>query len=75
MADNTNNIDNQEYIISQYSNSPTIKSILDYFSIDIATDKDIASFLQNIMDIDTANGVGLDVYPEQHRFMTERVLP
>nr|DAI60696.1 MAG TPA: Protein of unknown function (DUF2612) [Caudoviricetes sp.] len=60
-TDNKNNIDNQEYIISQYSNSPTIKSILNYFSDDISTNEDISSFLKNIMDIDTANGVGLDV--------------
>lgn len=60
-TDNTNNIDNQEYIISQYSNSPTIKSILNYFSVDIAADEDIATFLKNIMDLETANGVGLDV--------------
>lgn len=43
-TDNKNNIDNQEYMISQYSNSPTIKSILNYFSDDISTNEDISSF-------------------------------
>lgn len=51
----------QEYIQSQYGNSPTIKTILENFGDVINPDADINVFYQNIMDIDSANGIGLDV--------------
>lgn len=51
----------QEYIISQYANSPHICGILDNFRKTIMADGDIGVFYKNIMDIDTANGKGLNV--------------
>lgn len=54
--------DVQEYIQSQYSNSPTIKQILLSLADNINPDADIDVFYQNIMNIDSANGVGLDIW-------------
>ena len=54
--------DKQEYIQSQYSNSPTIKKILNDFRDAILPDVDIDTFYKNIMDIDTASGIGLDIW-------------
>lgn len=55
-------LDNQEYIQSQYGNSPTIKKLLYAFKGRISPDSDIDVFYENIMDIDTATGYGLDVW-------------
>lgn len=55
-------LDKQEYIQSQYSDSPTIKKLLDNFRGVILLDGDIDVFYENIMDLDTATGVGLDVW-------------
>lgn len=55
-------LDNQEYIQSQYSNSPTIKKLLYYFSQRILPDTDIETLYRNIIDIDTAKGIGLDYW-------------
>lgn len=54
--------DVQEYIQSQYSNSPTMKQILLSLADNINPDADIDVFYQNIMNIDSANGVGLDIW-------------
>lgn len=54
--------DVQEYIQSQYSNSPTMKQILLNLTDNINPDADIDVFYQNIMNIDSANGVGLDIW-------------
>ena len=54
--------DVQEYIQSQYSNSPTMKQILLSLADNINPDADIDIFYQNIMNIDSANGVGLDIW-------------
>lgn len=54
--------DVQEYIQSQYSNSPTIKQILLSLADNINPDADIDVFYQNIINIDSANGVGLDIW-------------
>lgn len=54
--------DVQEYIQSQYSNSPTMKQILLNLAYNINPDADIDVFYQNIMNIDSANGVGLDIW-------------
>lgn len=54
--------DVQEYIQSQYSNSPTIKQILLSLADNINPDADIDVFYQNIMNIDSANGIGLDIW-------------
>lgn len=54
--------DVQEYIQSQYSNSPTMKQILLSLADNINPNADIDVFYQNIMNIDSANGVGLDIW-------------
>lgn len=54
--------DVQEYIQSQYSNSPTMKQILLSLADNINPDADIDVFYRNIMNIDSANGVGLDIW-------------
>lgn len=55
-------IDKQEYIQSQYSNSPTIKQILNDFRDYIRPETDIQTIYDNIINIDTAQGVGLDYW-------------
>ena len=55
-------IDKQEYIQSQYGNSPTIKKILNYFRDYIKPEADIQTIYNNIINIDTAQGIGLDYW-------------
>ncbi len=55
-------VDNQEYVISQYGSSPTIKQLLYDFKININPNVDIDLFYKNIMNIFTAKGIGLDVW-------------
>ena len=52
---------NDEYIQSQYSNSPTIKQLLNDFKDNINPNNDINEFYENIMDVDSAIGIGLDI--------------
>lgn len=59
---NNDTCDTQEYIQSQYGNSPTIKKLLWAFRGHIRPDVDIEQFYKNIMDIDTATGKGLDIW-------------
>lgn len=59
---NNETCDTQEYIQSQYGNSPTIKKLLWAFRGHIRPDVDIQEFYKNIMDIDTATGKGLDIW-------------
>ena len=54
-------IDKQEYIQSQYGNSPTIKKILNDFRDYIRPEIDIQTIYDNILNIDTAKRVGLRV--------------
>lgn len=54
--------DTQEYIQSQYSNSPTIKQILSSFYKYINPCADIETVYNNILNIDTAKGKGLDYW-------------
>lgn len=54
--------DTQEYIQSQYSNSPTIKQILSSFYKYINPCADIKTVYDNILNIDTAKGKGLDYW-------------
>lgn len=54
--------ENQPYILSQYSNSPAIKKILNSLRMELCPSDDIQTFYKNIMDIDTAQGVGLDIW-------------
>lgn len=58
----TQKLDEQDYIISQYGASPTIKQLLYDFAQNINPDDDIAEFYKNIMDIETAKGEGLDYW-------------
>ena len=59
---NNETCDTQEYIQSQYGNSPTIKKLLWAFRGHIRPEIDIQEFYKNIMDIDTATGKGLDIW-------------
>ena len=52
----------QPYVLSQYSGSPTITQLLSDFRDNIDPQVDIETFKENIMDIDTASGVGLDTW-------------
>lgn len=54
----------QPYIQSQYGSSTTIYQILDDFRSNINPSKDMLVFYDNIFNIATANGVGLDVWGE-----------
>lgn len=52
----------QPYILTQYSGSPTITQLLSDFRSEIDPQADIETFKRNIMYIDSAKGVGLDVW-------------
>ena len=52
----------QPYILSQYSASPTIYKLLSDFRDNIRPDADIDLFRKKIMNIETAEGVGLDTW-------------
>ena len=49
-------------LLSQYCDSPTIKSLLDSFNSAVDPTLDIANFYLNIWDIQTAVGNGLDIW-------------
>lgn len=49
-------------IISQYSNSPTLVSLISSFSAWIDPAADFDAFYEMIWDIETAQGVGLDIW-------------
>ena len=52
----------KDTIISQYANSPILLSIIKSLNTAIDTRVDIKRFYNNIWDIDTANGYGLDIW-------------
>ena len=54
----------QPYIQSQNGSSTTIYQILDDFRANIDPSKDMLVFYDNIVNIATANGVGLDIWGE-----------
>jgi hypothetical protein len=51
----------QPYILTQYSCSPTIVQLLSDFRDNIDPQADINLFAEKIMNIDTAEGIGLDI--------------
>ena len=51
----------QPYILTQYSGSPTIVQLLSDFRDNIDPQADINLFTEKIMNIDTAEGIGLDI--------------
>lgn len=51
----------QPYILSQYSSSPTIVQLLSDFRDNIDPQADINLFIEKTMNIDTAEGIGLDI--------------
>lgn len=55
----------QPYLQSQYSSSTTIYQLLDDFRANIIPTKDILVFYDNIFNIATASGVGLDIWGER----------
>lgn len=52
----------QQYIVSQYGASPTIKKLLNNFRIELDPTPDINLFYEKIMDVNTAVGMGLDIW-------------
>lgn len=52
----------QPYLLSQYSASPTIYQILANFRENIDPTPDIWTFYDNVFNIATAQGVGLDIW-------------
>ena len=54
--------DYRETILAQYANSPTITSLIDCFDQWIDPSAKIDAFFQNIWNIETAVGYGLDVW-------------
>ena len=52
----------QPYILTQYSASPTITKLLSDFRDEIDTQADMTTFEQNMFDIETASGIGLDIW-------------
>ena len=51
----------QPYILTQYSGSPTIVQLLSDFRDNIDPQADINLFVEKVMNIDTAEGIGLDI--------------
>lgn len=51
-----------ETVQSQYAESPAIRALIESARVRIAPDADIALFYQSIFDIETAQGVGLDIW-------------
>ena len=51
----------QPYILTQYSGSPTIVQLLSDFRDNIDPQADINLFIEKVMNIDTADGIGLDI--------------
>jgi hypothetical protein len=49
-------------VISQYSNSPVLLQLVENFSDYIDPSQNIDAFFQSIWDVDTAVGVGLDIW-------------
>lgn len=56
------NLAKQKYVQSQYGNSLTIRKLLSDFYGQIDPAEDIAVFYKNIMNIETASGIGLDIW-------------
>lgn len=54
--------DYTETLLSQYANSPTIKSLIASFDAAIDPQANIDAFLQYIWNVDTAVGNGLDIW-------------
>ena len=54
--------DVQETILSQYSASPRLIALIEDLAKALSTEEDFKSFYQNIFDIDTAKGIGLDIW-------------
>jgi Protein of unknown function (DUF2612) len=52
----------QETVISQYANSPTLLAIIENFNAAIDVSTDLDNFYSWIWDIDTAQGLGLDIW-------------
>ena len=52
----------QQTILSQYDASPTLLSMIESFNDAIDPTANIAAFYENIWNVNTANGYGLDVW-------------
>ena len=54
-------IDYKKTLISQYANSPRIIKLLEDFNYNVDPSDDIENILSDILNIDTAQGFGLDI--------------
>lgn len=61
-------------IISQYANSPTLVQLIKNMDGYIDPSADIDAFLENIWDISSAVGVGLDIWGKIVGLLTGRIL-
>lgn len=55
-------LDIRETILSQYSSSPRLMALIFGLAEVLGTQKDLQTFYKNVFDIDTAKGVGLDIW-------------
>lgn len=55
-------IDCRDTIISQYAHSPIMLSIIERWNDCLDPSKDIQAFYENVWNISTANGLGLDIW-------------
>lgn len=51
-----------EVIQSQYGNSPTLKALIRAMYDEIAPEEDFQTFYKNIFNLDTASGIGLNIW-------------
>ena len=61
-ADNGRFFDPAVTVLSQYANSPILLALIDYFSQWLDPASRFDAFVQDMWDIDTARGYGLDVW-------------
>ena len=57
-------IDVERTIISQYANSPILRGLIETMNDCISPDADIQKFYDDVFNIDTAQGFGLDLWGE-----------
>jgi hypothetical protein len=62
-------------LFSQYSNSPVILSLLDNFSQAVGANAAVDGFYDQVWNVDTAVGYGLDVWGRIVGLNTGRILP
>ena len=61
-ASDTSSLDPAATVISQYANSPVLRALIDGFHAAADPSPNIDAFYDNVWNIDTATGYGLDVW-------------